>query len=90
MSENNKNVQSEAGADQHSKVTLFERETGDPVIKLGEHGDQFRVTDGDLEEIRAVEVAELDEPWTSEELVAVEENDELPEPILEHFRGERT
>jgi len=74
----------------HDVVTLFERENGDPVVKLGEHGDQFRVTDGGFEEIAAVDVVELDEPWSLEELNAVSETEQLPGPIRDHFEMEET
>jgi len=73
------------GEDKYSKVTLFERENGDPTFKLGEHDDLYHITYGDIEQIEVVEVAELDRPWSVAELEEIGEVEEMPEPIREHF-----
>ena len=75
------------GEETYTKITLYEDDTGRRTVKPGEHGDTFRIEDGDLIGDDVHSIVPLDSPKTWDEIVD-DGVDGLPDAAREFLKGD--
>lgn len=75
------------GEEKYTRLTLYEDDQGRRSVKPGEHGNTFRIDDGDLVGDDVYAIVPLDSPKTWDE-IADDGVEELPTAAREFLQGD--